>query len=44
MNESARDTLAWVRAEREAGRYSPRRSFGFPSEEERALIDASADQ
>jgi 2'-hydroxyisoflavone reductase len=44
MHESARDTLAWVQGEREAGRYSPRQSYGFPSEQERALIDGAADQ
>jgi hypothetical protein len=43
MHESAKDTLAWVRAEREAGRYSPRQEYGFASEKERALLDA-ADQ
>jgi 2'-hydroxyisoflavone reductase len=43
MHESAKDTLAWVRAEREAGRYSPRSEYGFPAEQERALLDA-ADQ
>jgi 2'-hydroxyisoflavone reductase len=44
MHESAKDTLAWVRAEREAGRYSPRQEYGFPSDKERALIDGAADQ
>jgi 2'-hydroxyisoflavone reductase len=43
MHESAKDTLAWVRAEREAGRYSPRQEYGFPAETERALLNA-ADQ
>jgi 2'-hydroxyisoflavone reductase len=44
MHSSAKDTLDWVRAEREAGRYSPRTEFGFSSEQERALIDSAADQ
>jgi 2'-hydroxyisoflavone reductase len=43
MHESAQDTLAWVGVERAAGRYSPRQSYGFPSEQERALLNA-ADQ
>lgn len=41
LHESAHDTLAWVRGQREAGRYSPRRDYGFSSEEERALIHAA---
>jgi 2'-hydroxyisoflavone reductase len=41
LPESAHDTLAWVRAAREAGRYTPRQEYGFPSEQERGLILAA---
>ena len=43
LHESARDTLVWVRAARDAGRYTPRQEYGFGSEQERSLILA-ADQ
>jgi hypothetical protein len=36
--------LAWVRSDPPPGRYSPRPGYGFPSEQERALIDGAADQ
>jgi 2'-hydroxyisoflavone reductase len=41
LHETARDTLAWVRAERDAGRYSPRQDYGFPAEQERDLVRAA---
>jgi 2'-hydroxyisoflavone reductase len=40
LDESAHDTLAWVRAARDAGRYTPRQEYGFSQEQERALIVA----
>jgi 2'-hydroxyisoflavone reductase len=40
LDESARDTLVWVREARDEGRYTPRQEYGFTSEKERSLIDA----
>jgi 2'-hydroxyisoflavone reductase len=41
FGQTARDTLDWVREEREAGRYSIGDRYGLPAETERSLIHAN---
>ena len=41
LTETAHDTLAWVRAARSTGGYRAREGYGFASETERGLLNAS---